>query len=194
MKIDIEHLNATFPKIPPTMQAKGWTYGVWYTGKRYQKQIMYGTYPGNFLARALALFPEAKDILHCPSGTLNGDTPGITVDLMREYPRAPQVQACASSLPFRDNSFDLYLSDPPYSPEDSKIYGCPPYPIGKAMREASRVLRPNGYFGMLHVYYPSYRRSDWQLEGLIAVVTGFMSKTRMFSIFRNKKPPLFEKI
>ena len=107
MKIDVDNLNAAVPKIPPSIQANGWSYGVWYTGKRYHKQPMYGSYPGNFLARALALFPEAKSILHCPSGSLNGDTLGVTVDLIREALRCPKIQACASALPFPDDSFDL---------------------------------------------------------------------------------------
>lgn len=148
---------------------------------------MHGTYPGNFLTRALCLFPSAIDILHCPSGTINGDFPGTTVDLIVDEVRSPKIQADASILPFADNSFDLYLSDPPYSDADATIYGTPPYPLGKAMKEARRVLRPGAYFGILHLYYPSYRRKEWHLEGLIAVATGFMSKTRMFSIFRNLK-------
>jgi hypothetical protein len=51
------------------------------------------------------------------------------------------------------------------------------------MKEFRRVLRPGGYLGMLHTYYPSYRRKEWKLAGLIAVVTGFQRATRMFSVF-----------
>ena len=51
------------------------------------------------------------------------------------------------------------------------------------VKEAHRVLRPGGYLGILHTYYPSYRRKMWKLRGLIAVVTGFQRATRMFSIF-----------
>ncbi|KKK80188.1 hypothetical protein LCGC14_2825980, partial [marine sediment metagenome] len=62
---------------------------------------------------------------------------------------------------FEDESFDLILSDPPYTKKDSEIYGCPPFPIRKFVKEAHRVLRKGGYLGMLHTYYPSYRKADF---------------------------------
>jgi len=180
--IDVENWNKTFPKYPRTIQDKGWVYGVWYCGTAWQKVALHGQYPPGFLKRALALFPSAVDILHCPSGTLTG--PGVTVDLIRDKVRQPRCLASADVLPFPDSSFDLYLSDPPYTPKDSALYNCPPYPLNKAVREARRVLRPGGYLGMLHTYYPVYRRTELKLDGLIAVITGFSRATRIFSIFR----------
>jgi SAM-dependent methyltransferase len=85
-------------------------------------------------------------------------------------------------LPFADNSFDLILSDPPYSAEDSAKYGCPPFPLGGFVKEAHRILRPGGHLGMLHVYYPAYSRKQWKLEALIMVITGFLRRARVFSI------------
>jgi ubiquinone/menaquinone biosynthesis C-methylase UbiE len=106
------------------------------------------------------------------------------VDRVVDEARRPMIVADANALPLRDESFDLVLSDPPYSREDSTKYGCPPWPQKKALAEAWRVLRPGGYLGHLHTYYPAYRRKDWDLVGLIAVVTGFQRATRMFSIFQ----------
>jgi SAM-dependent methyltransferase len=180
--MDVAALNATFPKYPVTMEDKGWVYGVWYCGTAWDKVRLHGQYPPTFLKRALALFPDAKDILHCPSGTLK-DVPGITVDAIRDDARDPQIVADAAALPFPDGAFDLILSDPPYTSKDSEIYGCKPFPLGKFMKEAHRTLRPGGHLGMLHTYYPIYRRKTWKLCGLIAVVTGFQRATRMFSIF-----------
>lgn len=182
--MNVDNCNATFPRYPITMRDKGWVYGVWYCGTSWTRVRLHGQYPPTFLKRALSLFPDAKHILHCPSGTITG--PGTTVDMIRDEVRQPQVLASACSLPFADESFDLYLSDPPYTAQDSKKYGCPPYPLGKAMKEAHRVLKPNGYLGVLHTYYPSYRRQMWHLRGLIAVVTGFQRATRMFSVFQKK--------
>ena len=178
--LDVEAVNQAFPKYPRTMEDKGWVYGVWYCSTAWTKRRLHGEYPGNFLARALALFSGAKDILHCPSGTITG--PGVTVDLVRDEVRQPQYVACASDLPFEDESFDVLLSDPPYSPKDSEKYGCPPFPMKGFIQEAHRILRPGGHLGMLHLYYPSFRRKEWKLEGLIAVVTGFQRATRMFSV------------
>jgi SAM-dependent methyltransferase len=185
MLIDVDNCNRTHRRYPITVRDKNWIYGVWYCGTAFTKVKLHGQYPPTFLKRALSLFPQANDVLHCPSGTIVGH--GVTVDRVVDEVRRPMVQADARSLPFADSSFDLFLSDPPYTSEDSLRYGCPPFPLHAMMREAKRVLRPDGYLGVLHTYYPSYRRKEWQLVGLIAVVTGFQRATRMFSIFKNMK-------
>jgi SAM-dependent methyltransferase len=184
LRPSVENWNRTFPKYPPTMDAKGWIYGVWYCGTSWQRVTLHGQYPPGFLKRALALFPEAVDIVQVPSGTVTG--PGITIDAMKDAVRVPQIQAQADALPLPDESADLILSDPPYTHADSAKYGCKPFPMGGFMKEAHRILRPGGHLGMLHVYYPSYHRKDWDLIGLIAVVTGFCRATRMFSILERR--------
>lgn len=178
--IDVANCNATNPKYPVTISDKGWVYGVWYCGTSWDRVRLHGQYPPTFLRRALSLFPQSERVLHCPSGTV---THGTTVDLMQDAVRCPQIVADAAHLPFDDASFDLWLSDPPYTAEDSTKYGCKPFPLGAMVKEAHRVLKPGGYLGVLHTYYPSYRRKMWNLRGLIAVVTGFQRATRMFSIF-----------
>lgn len=185
--ISVENWNKTYSKYPITVEDKGWIYGVWYCGTAYQKVTLYGQYPRGFVERALALFPGIPHdrILHCPSGTIKG--PGMTVDLHVDEVRCPKVQAPADALPFPDNSYSLVLSDPPYSAADSKKYGCKPFPMRGFMREAKRVLEPGGYLCVLDTKYPSFKRGEWDLLGLIAVVTGVQRATRMFSIFRNIK-------
>jgi SAM-dependent methyltransferase len=184
--MNVENLNSTYPKYPVTIEDKGWVYGVWYCGTSWDKVRLYGQYPPTFLNRALALFPDAKKILHCPSGTVTG--PGVTVDIIRDAVRCPQIVSDVRSLPFAASQFDLILSDPPYTEEDSEKYGCAPWPMATAMKEFWRVLRPGGYLGMLHTYYPSYRRKEYELKGLICVVTGFTRATRMFSVFQKVGP------
>jgi len=175
----VAHANMLHPKWPMTVYDKGWAYGVWYCGTAFTKSKLYGQYPPTFLRRAKSLFPDATRILHCPSGLVTED---ITVDLVAD--RKPQIIADARALPFINQSFDLILSDPPYSTEDAKQYGTGPYPLRKAMKEAHRLLKIGGHYGLLHVMYPSYQRSKgWRLRALIAVVTGFSKRTRMFSVF-----------
>jgi len=169
-----------------TVSDKGWVYGVWYCGTAWTKARLHGEYPATFLKRVYALFPDATRILHCPSGTVNGR--GVTVDMVHDGIRVPQIVADAHVLPFKPHSFDLILADPPYSLMDSKIYGVPAFRVPTFMTEAHRVLDPGGYLGILHTYYPSYHGKIWALEGLIAVVTGFLRVTRMFSIFRKLSP------
>src|SRR5882757_9136772 len=148
--MNVAALNAAFPKYPVTVSDKGWVYGVWYCGTAWNKVKLHGQYPPSFLKRALALFPDAKHILHCPSGTLTG--PGITIDAIRDTVRCPQIIADASLLPLTDGSMELVLSDPPYTSEDSKKYGMPPFPLIKFIGECHRVLKPGGHLAMLHAY------------------------------------------
>lgn len=183
IKISVDNINKKFPKYPITIEDKGWVYGVWYCGTGWTKVKLYGQYPPTFLKRAKALFVNVDKILHCPSGTIEED---ITVDIIRDEIRKPMYVASADNLPFEDDSFDLVLSDPPYTGEDFKKYNTEYVPFNKMMREFRRVLKPGGYLGVLHIWYPSYRRKDWGLVGLIAVVTGFQRQTRMFSIFQKK--------
>ena len=101
--------------------------------------------------------------------------------------RAPRVVADGRDLPFRDDSFQWVLADPPYSQEyAANLYGTAEhYPSPHALvAECLRVLRPGGHLGFLAYHYPSYRRLDWKLVGLFAVVTGFSRRTRMFSVFQ----------
>lgn len=180
--ISVEHLNKTYPKYPVTVSDKGWIYGLWYCPTAWMKTHFHGQYPLTFLKRALALFPHAKDILHCPSGTLSGH--GVTVDLIRDEKRNPQILASAEKLPFADNSFDLYLSDPPYTADDSKKYGCPKWRGRVAMTEARRILRPGGYYALLNTRYPSFNQRDWLFVALVGVVTGANRTIRLLSIFQ----------
>ncbi|KKN77913.1 hypothetical protein LCGC14_0354780 [marine sediment metagenome] len=187
--ISVSNYNRTFPKYPVTVEDKGWVYGVWYCGTSWDKVRLHGQYPLTFLKRALALFPNAETVLHAPSGSLkSADLPPghVTLDMVRDDVRVPDHLGDCAALPFADATFDLVLSDPPYSKDDSKIYGCPPFPLGKFMKEAHRVLRPGGHFGMLHTSYPMFRRKEWKLVGLVAVVTGFRRATRIFSIFERR--------
>lgn len=180
--IDVEHLNRSFPRYPRTVQDKGWIYGTWYCPTAWMKTHFYGQYPQTYLKRLLALFPTARDILHCPSGTLTG--PGVTVDLARDDQRKPQIIGDAESLPLESDSFDIYASDPPYSKADAKKYGTPPFRSKVAMAEARRVLRPGGYYCLLNTRYPSFKRKDWKFVALIGVVTGANRCARLLSIFQ----------
>jgi ParB-like chromosome segregation protein Spo0J len=180
-KISVAAWNAKFPQYPMIVEDKGWIYGVWYCGTSWQKARLHGEYPPTLLDRALALFPDAKKIVHCPSGTVLG--PGVTIDLIRDDIRCPQIVADAAQLPLPSGSADTMLSDPPYTDADSAIYGCAPFPLKAFMDEAHRVLCRGGYLGILHLYIPPYRATDWKLVATIAVLTGFCRATRMFSIF-----------
>lgn len=190
--MDVAALNETLKRYPvsvadndvDSVSDKGWSYGVWYCGTSFTKVKLYGQYPPTFLKRALALFPKARNVLHAPSGSL-ADLPDghVTLDIYRDDVRKPIVLGGCGNMPFGDASFDLVLSDPPYSEEDSRLYGCAKFPEKAFMSECHRVLKPGGHLGFLAYHYPPYRRKEWALRGLFAVVTGFSRRTRVFSVF-----------
>ena len=188
--MNVGNVNRSFPKYPITVQDKGWVYGVWYCGTAFTKQEIYGQHPPTYLKRLISLFPESIDWLHCPSGIIpHGKINGknhTTVDIVSRKEGCPQIISCATDLPFPNESFDVIETDPPYGKEHEDIYGTGKYPRRKSMAEFRRLLRPGGYLCWLDVRYPSYKRGDWLLEGLICVVTGFERITRILSIF--KKP------
>ncbi len=195
--MDVAALNAAMKKYPQSftdeagdsISDKGWAYGVWYCGTSFTKVKLYGQYPPTFLKRACALFPSAKHVLHAPSGSLMDLPEGhVTLDIHNDDIRKPMYVGDCGNMPFADSCFDLILSDPPYSEEDSRLYGCAKFPEKKFMSECRRVLKPGGHLGFLAYHYPSYRRFDWRLRGLFAVVTGFSRRTRMFSVFEAIKP------
>ena len=190
--MDVDNLNRLSAKWPRSFISddsdsvvdRGWAYGVWYCGTSFQKSRLYGQYPPTFLKRAMALFPQARDVLHAPSGSLADLPEGhVTLDIYEDDVRKPMFKGDCGNMPFADAAFDLVLSDPPYTEEDSRLYGCAKFPEKKFMAECRRVLRPGGHLGFLAYHYPSYRRADWRLRGLFAVVTGFSRRTRMFSVF-----------
>lgn len=186
--MDIQNINLQLSKYPMTIEDKGWVYGVWYCGTSFTPSEMYGQHPPTYLKRLFALFPNEKVWLHAPSGVLpHGEIDGRihhTVDLISRKEGCPEFVTDVTSLPFEAESIDIVETDPPYSTADSKKYGLNKYPRYKAMKEFHRVLKPNGYVAWLDIRYPMYKRKEWKLVGLIAIVTGFERQTRILSIFQ----------
>ena len=168
---------------PRGIDDKGYVVSVW-TCLTFRKAKLYGQFPPTFLLRLLSLFPTVEDdkIIHCPSGILEG--PGMTVDIISDELRCPKVVASAGELPFGDGRFDLFISDPPYSKEDSKKYGCKPFPVKKSFAEAYRVLRPGGVYAQLHVRPPQRNRTQWKTRALIGVDCGPNKRMRVLTLLQ----------
>lgn len=171
---------------PKTIWDGRWIYGLWYCGTSFQKAIYYGQFPATFVKRVKAMFPTER-MLHlcCGRCRIEGAT---NVDIM-DLPEADLI-ADAENTGLPSGSFDVVLIDPPYSQEDATRYGVKRLINSrKVMAEAARVLSDDGYLLWLDEKYPAYRRADWELTGLIGVVTGFERRTRVLSMFRKRREP-----
>jgi SAM-dependent methyltransferase len=155
-------------------------YGPWPDG---------GGYPHGFLEKAYLTLgvTDPTKVLHLCSGSV---TVGVTVDI-REMVR-PRVVADATRLPFADETFDWIMCDPPYNREYAEnLYGVgTKYPSpGKMLREAGRVLRPNGKVGMLH-FLVSMFEAPLQLVGTWGITTGLGYQIRAWTVYQKQQATL----
>jgi SAM-dependent methyltransferase len=170
---------------PFTHFGRGWIYGVWYCGTSFTKAIYYGQYPATLVKRLQRIFPSGR-WLHLCCGRCH--IPGaVNVDL-HALPEV-DVRADVEALPFAAASFDVVLIDPPYSEEDASRYKVARLVKPHAVqREAARVLKPGGWLLWLDERYPSYRRKEWALRGLVSVITGFGRRTRVVAMWQRQAP------
>lgn len=111
-------------------------------------------YPGGFplyfeskLLRLLQLQPGSR-VLHPFAGMAEY---GVRVDLDPSV--KPDCVANAESLPFRDNTFDLVICDPPYTDGLAKtLYDAPGPRLSRYGKEAVRVCREFGFVCLYHWY------------------------------------------
>lgn len=164
-----------------TSYERGWVYGQWYCGTPWKPSSYWGQFPATFVPRIMAMFPTERMLNVCSGHTyIKG---AINLDIMPTP--AVDIQADGAALPLADESFAVVLIDPPYSEEDSQRYGVKRLiKTVSALAEFRRVLVPGGYLLWFDERYPSYRRRDWHLCGLIGIVTGFERRARFVSIFR----------
>lgn len=142
-----------------------------------------GGYPIRFLEKAYEWLgvTDPDKVLHLCGGSMQR---GITVDIRVEM--CPTVVADVRNTPFEDESFDWIMADPPYSEEYAEnLYGTGKhYPKpGQILKEASRLLRPGGYVGLLHFQVPMFRKPLCLVE-VRGITTGLGFAIRAFTILR----------
>ncbi len=142
-----------------------------------------GGYPIGFLEWAYKLMgvSDPDKVLHLCSGSV---ITGVTVDVRPE--RNPDVVADCRAVPLPDESFTWILADPPYS-EDyaTNLYGTGEhYPKpGQIAREACRLLKPGGYFGLMHFQVPMLRK-PMEMVGVHGITTGAGYAIRAWTLAR----------
>lgn len=115
--------------------------------RRFNKYI--GGFPEYFekrIYREVGIDPTFHLILH-PFGGMAEI--GYRVDIRLEV--RPSVVGDAHRLPFKDETFDCVLLDPPYNEDYAKrLYGTENPKFGAYTREAVRVLRKGGILIVYH--------------------------------------------
>ncbi len=113
-----------------------------------------GMYPASFITKVLPwLKCDRSELLHvCSGGLPKGE--GIRVDIRPEA--KPDIVADGRHLPFATGSMAGVLLDPPYTKHYAKeLYGTG-YPLpSHLLREAARVVCPNGRIGFVHYIVPN---------------------------------------
>jgi hypothetical protein len=171
-----------FPEYPPLRADKRWIDGVWFLGNDYRGSGYYGSYPPGYLKRTMALFPDARTILHVFSGSLP-QGPYVRFDINPNL--RPDIVGDAHTLSeyYTHGSFDLIFADPPYSDEDSNRYGTTMINRNRVLSECAKLLSPKGHIVWLDQVLPMYRKSELHHVGAIAIVRSTNHRFRMVSIF-----------
>ena len=174
--------SAAFPKYPPLAADDRWLYGIWMMGNNYRGSGYYGAYPPGYIPRVMALFPEAKSVLHLFSGSL-AKGPYVRFDVRPDVDSDVRGDAHHLDNYFDLNSFDLILADPPYSVEDAQRYGPPMVDRKQVLTGCTRILRPGGNLVWLDQVLPMYRKSELHLWGLIGLVRSTNHRFRVATFF-----------
>ena len=151
-----------------------------------------GGYPHGFLEWAYKIMgvTDAAKVLHLCSGSVQT---GVRVDIRAKL--KPDIVADCRNVPLPDESFNWILADPPYS-EDyaTNLYGVGEhYPKpGAIAREACRLLKPGGLFGLMHFQVPMLRK-PMRLVGVYGITTGAGYAIRAWTLARKSgQGELFE--
>ncbi len=110
-----------------------------------------GSFPLHFeikLLRELNLDPEKHKLLQPFGGKAKY---GYRMDVKDEV--VPDIKGDAHVLPFKDETFDMVLLDPPYSTDLAKrLYGTKAVHFKQYTQEAVRVCKDGGYVIIYHWY------------------------------------------
>lgn len=211
-----ESYARAFPQWPgswPTVSTTGvrpCLRGEWMFGQDYRnKSKFYGAYPGNYLERLAALFPD-RDLLpgapllttetrtlHAFSGSLPPG-PYDRCDMIQpaEYQcdvatlaeaigdhDGDQVDAVRMRLLASNGGYDLVCADPPYTADDAMRYGSPPPNRAKATRALAKVTRVGGHLAWLDTCWPMHSKREWITVGRIYVARSTNHRVRLLTIF-----------
>lgn len=176
-----------FPKFPVSIWwCDNRLYWTWILGNNYQnKQEYYGSYPGNYLERLGALFPEiyTPDCLHLFSGALKKEQIGEALRLDSNPRVNPDI--CADFNTWTPNRlFKIICADPPYSFEDAVHYGTCMINRNVVIEKCGTMLEKGGLILWLDQTLPMWSKNDLSLDGFGGIVISSNHRFRCVTVFR----------
>lgn len=154
----IEAYQQAFPKFQPLYLANERRIeGLWIMGNDYSTSGYHGAYPHGYLKRVSSMFPDAKDILHAPSGSL---PPGDYLRIDGNPDCKPDIVGDIHDIKelVGNRLFDLSFIDVPYSKSDADHYGFPMVRRNVVLRSVLEVTRPGGFIVWLDQVHPQHRK------------------------------------
>jgi SAM-dependent methyltransferase len=155
-----------------------------------QETGVYGMYPASFIQKILPwLRCDRSEVLHvCSGGLAKGE--GIRVDVRPEA--KPDIVADGRALPLDAGSVAAVLIDPPYSEHYAKeLYGTDYPRPAHLLREAARVVRPNGRIGFVHYIVPN-PPDGTRFVRAFGLSMGFGYPMRAVTLFERDQDGLFK--
>lgn len=164
--------------------------GIWMFGQNFRNQSRYyGAYPGNYLQRLAALYPDYSilpsmlplggRVLHAFSGSL-APGPYVRCDMVQPA----ELQCSVAEIPAEVQPFELVVADTPYSTADAKKYKSPPPNRRVALQGLARVTVAGGHCCWLDTQWPMHRKEQWATVGRIYIQRSTNHRIRLLSIFQ----------
>ena len=159
--------------------------GIWIISNYRTKGTLYGSYPHGYLNRMKALFPDRKWTLHLFSGNVDTKVfPGDTVDILAKF-NPTYVDDAQSLKKVPVEEYDLFMADPPYSVEDAEHYKTTMVKRNKIMRALGDRAKLGSFVIFLDQVLPMYRKSQWNMVGVIGMVKSTNHRFRVCTIFQH---------
>jgi hypothetical protein len=181
----VKTFKEQFPQYCPPQAHNGRLYTTWVIGALYKKgNDYYGSFPHSLEKRIMALFPDARQICHLFSGTLQAKPPQIlTYDIKPEM--HPSI--CDDVMNILDHktelaNVDLFIADPPYEHSDFEKYGIKPFDKPECIRRIGYVAKAGAHLVWLDTRIPIYNKKVWALLGYIGVVVSTNTRMRCLTL------------
>ena len=187
MNFSMTYDESEYGKKYPESKFNGTTrkYATWFLGQNYRNATSYyGAYPPMYWKRIQTFIRPTDSVVHLFSGSLApGNYQRVDMDPAMNPDICCKSEEVDQHIPH--NSVDIVFADPPYSKADSDIGYKGNYPNKKKTIESvHKILKPGGLLVWLDTALPMFRKTEYELAGVITILISTNHRVRLVSIFR----------